>query len=211
VAVVIPTTSLPYSAYAENDSLRLKVAALEAELAAIRAMPFVPATEHDRVLRQRDRALEAARSVRAGDYELLKSHYNAANERMVEAAHQRDKLEAALGDALGQRIGDTDTSLADVMRARYGREAAQWKANHEERKKERDTAIQQRNDALKLADELTRQLANQSDKRLAVMLDRALASVAALVRQLDRIKGHSTHAEQGDLRLARALLVEAGR
>ncbi len=50
-----------------------------------------------------------------------------------------------------------------------------------------------------------------TDEAVLAYLDRALESVRELVRQLDRIEGHTTHNEQADLRKARALLAECGR
>lgn len=40
--------------------------------------------------------------------------------------------------------------------------------------------------------------------------DRALACLRALLRQLERVQGYSSHDEQQQLRDARALLAEAG-
>lgn len=69
----------------------------------------------------------------------------------------------------------------------------------------------QRDDALVLADQLTRELANLRDKSKAVALKRLTVSLAALVRQLERVQGYSTHEQQAELREARALLVEVGK
>lgn len=52
---------------------------------------------------------------------------------------ERDALAEALGAALERKIDDV--KLIDVMRTRYGREARQWQANHDQRKSERDEAI----------------------------------------------------------------------
>lgn len=40
--------------------------------------------------------------------------------------------------------------------------------------------------------------------------DRALTSLKKLIRQLERIGGHSTYDEQADLREARAVVAESG-
>ena len=54
------------------------------------------------------------------------------------------------------------------------------------------------------------QLTKRAPEVIQAERDRAILCVYQLVRQLERIQGYSTHAEQTELRHARAVLVEAG-
>jgi hypothetical protein len=92
--------------------------------------------------------------------------------RLAEVTADRDRLAVALDDALKANVGSDNTSLADLMRSRYGREARQWQANHEERKKERDS----------LSTKLT---------AVEAMLDEALAQRDSALAEVEALRGES--------------------
>jgi hypothetical protein len=46
---------------------------------------------------------------------------------------------------------------------------------------------------------------------LTAQRDSAIESLKKLVRQLERIRGHSTYQDQADLREARAVIAESGK
>jgi hypothetical protein len=104
------------------------------------------------------------------------------------ACDARDRALAELAsvtkerDALVAKRLDTGT-LADVMRARYGREARQWEANHAERKKERDEAIAERDGCAATAGHWMRKHGEVSDAR-----DRALAELDVSTREAARYR-----------------------
>ena len=72
-------------------------------------------------------------------------------------------------------------------------------------------ACDQRDDALALADSLTRELSAARDEVDGARLEQAMACVAKLVRQLERVGGFATSGDQAELWEARALLAEAGQ
>lgn len=51
-------------------------------------------------------------------------------------------------------------------------------------------------------------LAEEHIEMLRARNERLATSLKALVRQLERIGGHTTHDEQGELRIARSILAE---
>lgn len=57
-------------------------------------------------------------------------------------------LDAALAYQLKSPVTGAEQTLGHLMQERYGREARQWQANHDQRKAERDAAITER-DALR--------------------------------------------------------------
>ncbi len=77
---------------------------------------------------------------------------------------------------------------------------------------DRDGEIKRLSDALAHRDQQLDALAAQrSDEAIAAQRDAAMVVLAALVRQLERVQGYSTHEAQAELREARALIAEGWR
>lgn len=132
-------------------------------------------------------------------------------------AEKLAKTEGALEDALKASIAGSPTQvrLIDLMRARYGRETEQWKANHAQRKQERDElalecdALRRENASLRESlDALARQAQDASDGLAARRLAIGIRAVLAYVRLHER----HTYApdEMPRVNAVRAWLVENG-
>jgi hypothetical protein len=114
----------------DRDSLRAKLAEVEADRDKWRHIAKVQDEKAHTFLEQRDSARRELG--RLGD-------------KRREAEHRASLAEAALDSVLaatkvGSSVTSHESSLAEVMRVRYGREARQWQANHDQRKAERDKA-----------------------------------------------------------------------
>lgn len=90
------------------------------------------------------------------------------------------ELEKALDAALQKDIGNE--KLINVMRRRYGREARQWEANHEQRKQERDT-LSAENERLRAEVERSEGLA---DRAVDVVLERADEQLGKVIAERER-------------------------
>lgn len=141
------------------------------------------------------------------EYERVVGQRDAA---VIAHAQHREALDAALQMQTGNE------RLIDVMRRRYGRECEQWRANHDQRKAERDAAVIERDtlaqrllESQRDLDALTKLLADAQDKRSSVSLTRALALLTEGARLSAKDAGGP---QEQDYRQRRAaFLAEHGR
>lgn len=84
---------------------------------------------------------DAANSIVRDDYNEMK----ALRTERDSAIRERDEANAALDELMTKvpvgSFAGPSVALVELMRKRYAREAEQWKANHEQRKQERDEAM----------------------------------------------------------------------